>query len=47
MAKTSDPTKDLEFQRVVQNFLHTKPQPHKPSAKRKVKKKPLPKKQKG
>jgi hypothetical protein len=29
MAK-SDPTKDPEFQKVVQAFLHTKPQPHKP-----------------
>jgi len=28
MAK-SDPTKDPEFQKVVQTFLHTKPQPHK------------------
>jgi hypothetical protein len=25
----SDPTKDPEFQKVVQAFLHTKPQPHK------------------
>jgi hypothetical protein len=29
MAK-SDPTKDPEFQKMVQAFLHTKPQPHKP-----------------
>jgi hypothetical protein len=35
MAKTPDPTKDPEFQKVVQTFLHTKPQPHKP-AKRKA-----------
>jgi hypothetical protein len=28
MAK-SDPTKDPEFQKVVQTFLHTKPQPQK------------------
>jgi hypothetical protein len=30
---SKDPTKDPEFQRVVQTFLHTKPQPHKPTAK--------------
>jgi hypothetical protein len=35
MAKSSDPTKDLKFQQVVQTFLHTKPQPHKPIGKRK------------
>jgi hypothetical protein len=29
MAKP-DPTKEPEFQKVVQAFLHTKPQPHKP-----------------
>jgi hypothetical protein len=29
MAK-SDPTKDPEFQRVVQNLLRTPPKPHKP-----------------
>jgi hypothetical protein len=34
MAKTSDPTKNPEFQKVVQTFLHTKPQPHKPIGKR-------------
>lgn len=28
----SDPTKDPEFQKVVQAFLHTKPQPHKKKA---------------
>jgi len=28
MAKSPDPTKDPEFQKVVQAFLHTKPQPH-------------------
>jgi len=32
--KEHDPTKDPEFQKVVQTFLHTKPQPHKPSGKR-------------
>jgi hypothetical protein len=38
----SDPTKDPEFQKVVQTFLHTKPQPHKPKKKpgRSIKKKP-------
>jgi len=32
MAKTpkSDPKKDPEFQKVVQHFLKTPPQPHKP-----------------
>jgi hypothetical protein len=34
MAK-SDPTKDPEFQRVVQHFLNTPPKPHKPADKRK------------
>jgi hypothetical protein len=34
MVKTSDPTKDPEFQKVVQAFLHTKPQRHKPAAKK-------------
>jgi hypothetical protein len=29
----SDPTKDPEFQKVVQAFLRTKPQPHKPKKK--------------
>jgi hypothetical protein len=29
----SDPTKDPEFQRVVQTFLHTKPQLHQPKKK--------------
>ncbi len=29
MAKDSDPTKDPEFQKVVQGFLRTKPTPHK------------------
>jgi hypothetical protein len=38
MAKVSDPTKDPEFQKVVQTFLHTKPQPHKPKKKRAAKK---------
>jgi hypothetical protein len=27
--KSSDPTKDPEFQKVVQGFLRTKPKPHK------------------
>jgi hypothetical protein len=27
--KPDDPTKDPTFQKVVQTFLHTKPQPHK------------------
>jgi hypothetical protein len=31
MARSSDPTKDPDFQRVVQRFLHTPPQPHKPA----------------
>jgi hypothetical protein len=30
MAK-SDPTKDPEFQKVVQHFLTTSPKPHKPT----------------
>jgi hypothetical protein len=33
----SDPTKDPEFQKVVQTFLHTKPKPHKPKKKRNAK----------
>jgi hypothetical protein len=33
MAKP-DPTKEPEFQKVVQTFLHTKPKPHKPLGKR-------------
>jgi hypothetical protein len=40
MPKSSDPTKDPEFQKVVQAFLHTKPQPHKPIGKRKPKSAP-------
>jgi hypothetical protein len=28
-----DPTKDPEFQKVVQTFLHTKPHPQKPKKK--------------
>jgi hypothetical protein len=31
-----DPTKDSEFQKVVQGFLHTKPSPHKQPGKRKA-----------
>jgi len=38
-AKAPDPTKDPEFQKVVQAFLHTKPTPHKPK-KKAVKKSP-------
>jgi hypothetical protein len=37
--KKPDPTKDPEFQKVVQTFLHTKPQPHKPIGKRKIRSK--------
>jgi hypothetical protein len=33
MSKAPDPTKDPEFQKVVQTFLHTKPKPHKPKKK--------------
>jgi len=36
VGKASDPTKDPNFQKVVQTFLHTKPQPHKPLGKRKA-----------
>jgi hypothetical protein len=39
MAKP-DPMKDPEFQKVVQTFLHTKPQPHKPKKKKAAKKSP-------
>jgi hypothetical protein len=35
--KKSDPTKDPEFQKVVQVFLTTKPRRHKPIGKRKRK----------
>jgi hypothetical protein len=38
MAKEPDPTKDPEFQKVVQAFLRTKPQPHKPAKKKAAKK---------
>jgi hypothetical protein len=34
----SDPTKDPEFQKVVQTFLRTKPQPHKAANKKIAKK---------
>jgi hypothetical protein len=37
MAK-ADPTKDPKFQQVVQAFLQTPPQPHKPVKKAKAKK---------
>jgi len=37
MAK-SDPTKEAEFQKVVQAFLHTKPKRHKPLGKRRKRK---------
>jgi hypothetical protein len=33
-AKASDPTKNPEFQRVVQHFLTTPPKPHKPLGKK-------------
>jgi len=33
MTKPSYPTKDPAFQKIVQTFLHTKPQPHKPKKK--------------
>jgi hypothetical protein len=33
MPKSSDPTKDPAFLKVVQTFLHTKPQPQKPKKK--------------
>jgi hypothetical protein len=36
MAEKSDPTKDPEFQRVVQTFLTTPHKPHKPKRKRKA-----------
>jgi hypothetical protein len=39
MAKP-DPMKEPEFQKVVQTFLHTKPQPHKPKKKKAAKKSP-------
>jgi hypothetical protein len=38
MAKNPDPTKDPEFQKVVQTFLHMKPKPHKPLGKRRKRK---------
>lgn len=38
-----DPTKNPEFQKVVQAFLHTKPQPH-AAKKKKTAKKPRKKK---
>jgi hypothetical protein len=37
MAKAPDLTKDPEFQKVVQTFLHTKPQPHKSKKAKKAK----------
>ena len=33
MAREIDPTKESEFQKVVQEFLYTKPQPRKPKKK--------------
>jgi hypothetical protein len=39
MAKPSDPTKNPEFQRVVQTFLHTAPKPHKVTPKKRTKSK--------
>jgi len=33
-AKSSDPTKNPEFQKVVKHFLTTPPQPHKPLGKK-------------
>jgi hypothetical protein len=38
MAKDPDPTKDPKFQKVVQTFLTTKPDPHKPLGKKSGKK---------
>jgi len=35
--KSSDPTKEHEFQKVVQAFLHTKPKPHKTTTAKKQK----------
>jgi hypothetical protein len=40
MAKP-DPTKDPEFQKVVQTFLRTPPKPHKAKAKRGAKRRKL------
>jgi len=37
MSKPSDPTKDTEFQKVVQGFLRTPPKPHKLKAKKRAK----------
>jgi hypothetical protein len=39
MAKETDPTKDPAFQKVVQAFLHTKPQPRKIAKKKRTPKK--------
>jgi hypothetical protein len=36
--KKPDPMQDPEFQKVVQTFLHTKPQPHRPAKKKAAKK---------
>jgi hypothetical protein len=35
----SDPTKDPEFQKVVQGFLRTRPKPHKAAPKKRTKSK--------
>jgi hypothetical protein len=37
MSKSSDPTKNPEFQKVVQAFLQTPPKPHKGPAKKPAK----------
>jgi len=38
--KESDPTKDPKFQKILQAFLHAKPLPHKPPAKKRRRRKP-------
>jgi hypothetical protein len=44
MGKSPDPTKDPEFQAVVQHFLKTPPKPHKPPKKKQSKKRKAAKK---